>query len=129
MVGGQPFFDRLAAAFYSRVDTDARLRPLYPSDLGESTRFMAGFMAQYWGGSTDYSDERGHPRLRMRHAPFAIGPVERNAWVEQMERALDDVAPPEPVVEVMMEYFENAATAMMNWDGEGPILDGRVRVI
>src|SRR6186713_3300420 len=71
--GGMPFFERLVGRFYASVDTDPILRPLYPdADLGPAQRRLTLFLAQYWGGPRTYDDERGHPRLRMRHAPFAI---------------------------------------------------------
>jgi hemoglobin len=72
-VGGRPFFVDLVDGFYAGVSADLLLRPLYPEDLTDSRRHLTGFLTQYWGGPSTYSDERGHPRLRMRHAPFAIG--------------------------------------------------------
>jgi hemoglobin len=78
-LGGQPFFDDLVERFYRRVAMDPLLRPLYPDDLGGPRRHLALFLGQYWGGPATYSDERGHPRLRMRHAPFVIGEPERCA--------------------------------------------------
>jgi hemoglobin len=91
-VGGQPFFDDLVDGFYAGVSADPVLRPLYPEDLTDSRRHLAGFLTQYWGGPSTYSDERGHPRLRMRHAPFAIGDAERDAWLHHMLGSLDAVA-------------------------------------
>jgi len=91
-VGGRPFFDDLVDGFYAGVSADLLLRPLYPEDLTESRRHLAGFLTQYWGGPSTYSDERGHPRLRMRHAPFAIGDAERDAWLRHMLDALDAVS-------------------------------------
>lgn len=90
-VGGLPFFVDLVDAFYVGVSSDPLLRPMYPEDLTDSRRHLAGFLAQYWGGPTSYSDERGHPRLRMRHVPFAIGEAERDAWLRHMLGALDAV--------------------------------------
>jgi hemoglobin len=75
---------------------------------------LALFLAQYWGGPTTYSDERGHPRLRMRHAPFAIGPVERDHWLAAMTASLDDLDPPAEVREAFDAYFAMAADSMMN---------------
>lgn len=91
-VGGRPFFVDLVDGFYVGVSADPLLRPLYPEDLAESRRHLAGFLTQYWGGPTTYSDERGHPRLRMRHAPFQIGEAERDAWLLHMLGSLDVVA-------------------------------------
>ena len=84
VVGGQPFFDALVERFYERVERDAVLRPVYPDDLGPGMRALALFLGQYWGGPTTYSDEKGHPRLRMRHAPFVISERERDAWLTAM---------------------------------------------
>jgi hemoglobin len=117
-VGGQAFFDDLVERFYKGVATDLLLRPLYPDDLVASKRHLALFLGQYWGGPTTYSDERGHPRLRMRHAPFVVGEAERDAWLRHMNAALDALVTErgiEPTVEArMLEYFAMAADAMIN---------------
>lgn len=115
-VGGMPFFERLVGVFYEGVADDAVLRPLYPEDLEPSTRHLTLFLAQYWGGPTTYDVERGHPRLRMRHAPFAVGPGERDRWLFHMRAAVDAMEPPEPVRRSLLEYFEMAAEAMRNRD-------------
>ena len=91
-VGGAPFFVDLVDGFYAGVSADPLLRPMYPEDLTDSRRHLAGFLTQYWGGPSTYSDERGHPRLRMRHAPFAIGEPERDAWLRHMLPSLEAVA-------------------------------------
>lgn len=88
-VGGQSFFDRLVELFYEGVESDTTLRPLYPEDLEPGKRALALFLGQYWGGPTTYSDVRGHPRLRMRHVSFRIGPAERDAWLQHMLAAVD----------------------------------------
>jgi len=85
--GGQFFVD-LVDRFYLGVAGDPLLRPLYPEDLTESAQHLALFLTQYWGGPRTYNEQRGHPRLRMRHAPFVIGPAERDAWLRHMEGAL-----------------------------------------
>ena len=91
--GGTPFFEALVGRFYAGVATDPILRPLYPeADLAPAQRRLTLFLIQYWGGPTTYDDERGHPRLRMRHAPFAIGPAARDRWLELMRAALADLA-------------------------------------
>lgn len=90
-VGGMPFFVDLVAGFYEGVANDPILRPMYPDDLDDSREHLAGFLIQYWGGPTTYSNERGHPRLRMRHAPFVIGEPERDAWLRHMLASLDAV--------------------------------------
>jgi hemoglobin len=118
VVGGMEFFDELVDRFYKRVATDILLRPLYPDDLGESKRHLALFLAQYWGGPATYSDQRGHPRLRMRHAPFIISDAERDAWLRHMSAALDSLVDDHdvhPVVESrLLDYFTSTANAMIN---------------
>jgi hemoglobin len=117
-VGGQPFFDELVGRFYRGVEADPVLRPLYPDDLTDSARHLALFLGQYWGGPTTYSDERGHPRLRMRHAPFVIGATERDAWLRHMAAALDSLVHERdvhPAIEArMLDYFGMAADGMIN---------------
>lgn len=113
-VGGMPFFERLVARFYEGVADDPILRPLYPEDLGSPTRHLTLFLAQYWGGPTTYDEERGHPRLRMRHAPFAVGPGERDRWLFHMRASVDAVEPPASARHALLEYFEMAAEAMRN---------------
>lgn len=119
-VGGDDFFVELVDRFYDGVAADPVLRPLYPDDLTDSRRWLAGFLVQYWGGSQAYSDERGHPRLRMRHMPFSIGPAERDAWFRHMIAALNEMVAERGLsVEVetrMREYFTMAAEAMRNRD-------------
>lgn len=115
---GQPFFDDLVERFYRRVAMDPLLRPLYPDDLDGPRRHLALFLGQYWGGPTTYSEERGHPRLRMRHAPFVIGEPERDAWLRHMGAALDSLVVERgvhPVVEArLLDHFAMTADAMVN---------------
>jgi hemoglobin len=114
VVGGQPFFDALASRFYERVAADPVLRPLYPDDLEPGMRHLALFLGQYWGGPGTYSDERGHPRLRMRHAPFPIGRRERDAWYDAMASSVAD-ARLDPVIEQrFLQYFAMAADHLVN---------------
>jgi hemoglobin len=113
-VGGMPFFEGLVRRFYEGVSADPTLRPLYPEDLEPPTRHLALFLAQYWGGPTTYDLERGHPRLRMRHAPFPIGSAERDRWLVHMRAAVDAMDPPAPARSALLEYFEMAAEAMRN---------------
>lgn len=115
-VGGMPFFERLVERFYEGVAGDEVLRPLYPEDLRPSIRHLTLFLVQYWGGPTTYDDERGHPRLRMRHAPFAIGAEERDRWLIHMGASVDTLDPPEEARRALLEYFEMAADAMRNRD-------------
>lgn len=115
-VGGMPFFERLVSRFYEGVASDDVLRPLYPEDLEPPTRHLTLFLAQYWGGPTTYDATRGHPRLRMRHAPFAIGPAARDRWLHHMTTAVDELSPPEPARDALTDYFATAAEAMRNRD-------------
>jgi hemoglobin len=113
--GGMPFFDSLVGRFYAGVATDPVLRPLYPdADLAPAQRRLTLFLAQYWGGPRTYDDERGHPRLRMRHAPFAIGPAARDRWLELMRAALAELDPPSDVAAELDAYLAMAAEAMRN---------------
>jgi hemoglobin len=114
-VGGEPFFVELVDRFYAGVAADDRLRPMYPDDdLAGAADRLRGFLVQYWGGPTTYSDERGHPRLRMRHAPFVIDNEARQAWLEHMDAALTAMAPDPAIDAAMREYFSMAATHMVN---------------
>lgn len=90
-VGGASFFVDLVNRFYLGVAGDPLLRPLYPADLAESAEHLALFLMQYWGGPPTYNELRGHPRLRMRHAPFVIGPAERDAWLRHMSGSLEEL--------------------------------------
>jgi len=118
ILGGNDFFDELVEQFYKRVATDLLLRPLYPDDLSASKRHLSLFLVQYWGGPSTYNDERGHPRLRMRHAPFIIGEPERDAWLRHMNAAIDSLLDEwdvHPVVEArLLDYMASAADAMVN---------------
>jgi len=114
VVGGQPFFDALVDRFYARVEADPTLRPLYPADLAPARRSLALFLGQYWGGPAIYSAEKGHPRLRMRHAPFVIADRERDAWLAAMLAALEDADAPPAAVTLMIEYFTTASAALIN---------------
>jgi hemoglobin len=113
-VGGDETFQRLVDAFYARVERDPLLRPLFPPDLapGKEKQFL--FLTQYWGGPPRYEALRGHPRLRMRHAPFTIGQAERDAWVANVLAAIDEVGIPEPARSQLREYFDDGATFMIN---------------
>ncbi|MDE0615561.1 MAG: globin [bacterium] len=124
-VGGQAFFDQLVDRFYDGVADDPVLRPLYPDDLGPSRDHLAGFLAQYWGGPPLYSAERGHPRLRMRHAPFEIGVAERDAWMGHMRAALAGAGLGDDIRTAMVDYFESAATHLINKQPPAPPTDSR----
>ena len=118
--GGEETFTRLVDRFYAAVAEDPVLRPLYPEDpqmfaaAGEHLRL---FLIQYWGGPGWYSERRGHPRLRLRHSPFSIGRRERDAWMRQMRTAVDSLELDAGLRDTLLEYFEQAATAMMNRGG------------
>ncbi len=113
---GESFFIELVDAFYEHVVLDPILRPMYPEDLSESRRHLQLFLIQYWGGPTTYSDERGHPRLRMRHVPFTIDDEAREAWLGAMRAAmatLADSLSPEQARE-LDDYFVMAARTLRN---------------
>jgi hemoglobin len=115
LVGGEETFHRLVARFYAGVATDPVLRPLYPeSDLRGAEERLRLFLIQYWGGPRTYSDQRGHPRLRMRHAPFVIGERERLAWLTQMRAALDSLELPADQADTLWRYLEMAAFSLQN---------------
>jgi len=115
LAGGEPVFRLLVQRFYARVAEDPVLRAVYPDDdLSPATERLTLFLIQYWGGPSTYSQQRGHPRLRMRHQPFAIGQAERDAWLGHMTAAVDslDLAP--AVSKALLDYFATASTAMIN---------------
>jgi hemoglobin len=113
--GATPFFEALVGRFYDGVATDPLLRSIYPeADLAPARRRLTLFLIQYWGGPTTYDEERGHPRLRMRHVPFAIGPAARDRWLAMMRAAMTEVAPPPDVADELERYFAMAAEAMRN---------------
>lgn len=112
---GTAGFTRLVAAFYRHIETDTLLRPMYPpGNLKPAEDHLRLFLEQYFGGPTTYSHQRGHPRLRMRHARFHIDMAARNRWVELMQAALDEAGLPTEVNAILNDYFENAATFLIN---------------
>lgn len=115
-VGGEAFFVQLVDAFYDAVANDETLRPMYPDDLGESKHHLTLFLIQYWGGPGTYQAERGHPRLRMRHAPFRITKSARDAWLSAMNAALASVRNQlsDEQFEEMTSYFDMAANQLRN---------------
>lgn len=115
LAGGEPTFRLLVQRFYARVAADPVLRRVYPDeDLSAATERLTLFLIQYWGGPSTYSEQRGHPRLRMRHAPFAIGQRERDAWLGHMKAAVESLALAPQVRQALLDYFETASTAMIN---------------
>lgn len=116
-MGGEATFRDLVARFYERVAADPMLRPMYPEeDLGPAQHRLTMFLIQYWGGPTQYAQERGHPRLRMRHEPFAIGPAQRDAWLQHMGDALATVDLDPAPRAALWAYLTNAAEALRNRD-------------
>jgi hemoglobin len=112
---GAAGFERLLAAFYRQVPEDDILGPMYPAeDLAGAEARLRGFLIFRFGGPADYLTERGQPRLRMRHAPFAIDQVARDRWVALMDRALAQADLPPDAVEALRAYFHDAATFMIN---------------
>jgi hemoglobin len=112
---GPEGFARLIGAFYRRVASDDILGPLYPrDDLAGAEERLRLFLIQRFGGPATYSDQRGHPRLRMRHAPFPVTEAARNRWIELMEQALAEADLPEAVVPALRKYFLDTATFMIN---------------
>lgn len=129
-VGGHTTFVRLVDAFYAGVAADPVLRPMYPeSDLGPAADRLRMFLEQYWGGPTTYSEQRGHPRLRMRHAPFAVDHEARVHWLTHMRAAVDALVADGTISPqadaVLWDYLQRAALSMVNtWD-DSPVAEGR----
>ena len=117
-VGGEPFFVDLVNRFYLGVAGDPLLRPLYPDDLQDSSRHLALFLMQYWGGPGTYGEERGHPRLRMRHVPFVIGPAERDAWLRHMLASVLELEAASRITAAdaleLRDYLDMAANSLVN---------------
>ena len=111
---GAVFFEELVERFYAGVATDPVLRPMYPEELTDAKANLRDFLIQYWGGPDDYSRRRGHPMLRARHLPFAIGPTERDAWMRHMTAAVTASDAPTDVAEELLAYFDRAATHLLN---------------
>jgi hemoglobin len=120
-VGGAETFRRLVSRFYAEVARDPVLRPVYPSrDLGPAEEHLRLFLIQYWGGPGTYSERRGHPRLRMRHARFAIGEAERDAWLRHMRTALDELDLDQALDAQLWDYLVMAAHSLVNQPAQPP---------
>jgi len=117
--GGMPFFERLVDTFYAGVAGDSVLAPIYPEhpDFSAARHRLTLFLAQYWGGPTTYSDERGHPALRMRHMRFGVGPAERDRWLMHMAAAVEQVCDDPAIADELMRYFVPAAEHLRNDTG------------
>ena len=114
-VGGQKTFNELVSHFYALVAVNPVLRPMYPdSDLKAAAQRLEMFLVQYWGGPTTYSEQRGHPRLRMRHAPFHIATKERDEWLNCMRQAVDGLEINAELKTELWNYLEMAANSMVN---------------
>ena len=115
-VGGTAFFERLVGDFYEGVAGDEVLAPLYPEapDFSGARRRLTLFLIQYWGGPGTYSAERGHPRLRMRHFPFPVGPRQRERWLVHMTKAVEANTPEGEVRDALLRYFLMASEQMVN---------------
>ena len=113
--GGEPFFADLVSQLYAHVATNEILRPMYPeSDMKGAAHRLQIFLEQYWGGPTTYQEERGHPRLRMRHAGFHINPAAQDAWLDCMRKAVDGMEMKAEYREKLWRYLEGAAHHMVN---------------
>lgn len=120
-VGGHETFVRLVDRFYDGVEADPVLRPLYPEeDLTGARERLRLFLEQYWGGPGTYSATRGHPRLRMRHAGFHIGPAARDAWLSNMRVAVDSLDLPPLQHDLLWDYLERAAHSLLNTVDDPP---------
>ena len=114
-VGGEAFFSDLVSQFYARVVTDPILRPMYPDgDLKAAAERLQLFLEQYWGGPTTYQENRGHPRLRMRHAGFHINEAARDAWLNAMRQVIDGIEMDSTLRAQLWNYLEMAANSMVN---------------
>ncbi|MFN8376213.1 MAG: globin [Anaerolineae bacterium] len=119
VVGGDPTFHKLVDRFYAHVEADEKLRSMFPEDLEPGKRWQFLFLTQFFGGPQRYGEERGHPRLRMRHNPFPITQEARDAWLKHMVTAIDEVGIEEPARTVMRDYFERGSAFMVNlYSGE-----------
>jgi hemoglobin len=114
-IGGHETFTRLVDAFYEGVKSDPVLRPMYPDDDIEGAVWrLRSFLEQYWGGPHTYSEQRGHPRLRMRHMPFKVNPDARDRWLSHMSKAVDSLGLSELDRAMLWDYLERAAHGMVN---------------
>lgn len=120
-VGGHATFDRLVRRFYEGIAADPVLKPMYPEDDMEGAIWrLTAFLEQYWGGPGTYSEQRGHPRLRMRHTPFHVNPDARDRWLGHMRVAVDELQLPPLHEAALWDYLERAAHAMVNTFEETP---------
>lgn len=118
-VGGMAFFERLVDTFYQGIESDDVLAPLYPDapDFTGARHRLTLFLAQYWGGPATYQEERGHPKLRMRHFPFPVGPLQRDRWMLHMTHAVKTSGATEAIQATLLDYFARAAEHLRNDTG------------
>lgn len=114
MIGGESTITALVECFYSKIEQDENLATMFPDDLEPGKYWQKLFLMQYFGGPTQYAEERGHPRLRMRHMPFPIDQIAAQQWLQYMLEAIDEVEIQEPARSIMIEYFQRAAPFMVN---------------
>ncbi|MBZ0290718.1 MAG: globin [Anaerolineae bacterium] len=119
MVGGDAPFQQIVDLFYNKVDADPELRSMFPADLEPGKRWQFLFLTQFFGGPARYAEERGHPRLRMRHTPFPINNQARDRWLMHMLAAIDEVGIREPARGMMRDYFERSSAFMINLPDTG----------
>ena len=117
LVGGDETFQLLVDSFYDRIERDPLLRPMFPANLEPGKRRQFLFLTQFFGGPPRYNEERGHPRLRLRHGPFPIDEAARRRWLEHMLAAIDETGIDEPMRSVMRNYFDRASAMLVNRAG------------
>jgi hemoglobin len=125
MVGGDPTFRHLVDVFYDKVEADPALRAMFPTDLAPGRQWQFLFLTQFFGGPARYTQERGHPRLRMRHMPFPIDQSARDRWLKYMLEAIDEAGIDEPARGIMRDYFERGSAFMINLIPPGKADDGQ----
>lgn len=129
-LGGDEIFIKLVEVFYSRVEQDPILRPMFPKNMEPGKKRQYEFLIQYFGGPTIYSDQRGHPRLGRRHAPYPINNQAAQAWLSHMLVAMDEVGIPEPAHSLMSDYFKRAAMFLINtWQVDETARPGTMPII
>lgn len=114
LVGGDETFQRLVDVFYERIERDPLLRPMFPANLEPGKHRQYLFLTQFFGGPARYNEQRGHPRLRLRHSPFPIDEAARSRWLEHMLAAIDETGIDEPMRSVMRNYFDRASAMLVN---------------
>lgn len=113
-IGGEETFKSLVDTFYAKIEQDETLRAMFPEDLAPGKHWQFLFLMQYWGGPTRYAEERGHPRLRMRHGPYPITAQMRDRWLGYMLDSIDELGIEDPARSMMQDYFERASTFLIN---------------